>query len=153
GEHYGGAAWLAAKYHARILMSEPDWSMTETQLEYESAFWSAPPRRDVVVADGQRVTLGDTTVVLHLTPGHTAGTLSPAFDVRANRRTHRVLLWGGASFDFGKDVPRLDKYIDSAARMKRIAEDEHVDVLISNHSGLDGAIDKLEALRRNPGAD
>jgi len=33
-------------------------------------------RRDMVATDGQKLTLGDTTLTLYLTPGHTAGTIS-----------------------------------------------------------------------------
>ena len=33
------------------------------------------PRRDLVATDGQRLTLGDTTLTLYLTPGHTPGHL------------------------------------------------------------------------------
>jgi len=153
GDHYGGAAYLAAKYNARVVMSAPDWLMTETQLEYESALWSAPPKRDLVAADGQTITLGDTTVLLRITPGHTPGTISPTFDVRADGQTHRVLLWGGTSFDFGKDIARLGSYIDSAERLKRAAQAEHIDVLISNHAGVDGTLDKLATLRNRTGGD
>jgi len=153
GDHYGGAAYLAAKYNARVVMSAPDWLMTETQLEYESAFWPAPPKRDIVAGDGQSITLGDTAVLLRITPGHTLGTISPTFDVRDGGQTHRVLLWGGTSFDFGKNIARLGSYIDSAERMKRAAQVEHIDVLISNHAGVDGALDKLETLRNQTSGD
>ena len=37
---------------------------------------SIKPRRDMVVTDGQKLTLGDRTVEIHLTPGHTPGTVS-----------------------------------------------------------------------------
>jgi metallo-beta-lactamase class B len=147
GDHYGGAKYLGDKYRPRIVMSDADWKQTEGQLEFTSVHWDAPPKRDVTVGDGDKVTLGGTAVTMNITPGHTHGTLTPTFDVRAGAATHRVLLWGGTAFNFGKDVPRLDSYIASTERLAKIAETQKIDVLISNHPSYDGSIAKLAALR------
>ena len=155
GDHYGGVPYLARKYGARVVMSELDWTMTETRLEFATPIWGAPPQRgarDLSVKDGDRLTLGDTTVALYLTPGHTLGTISPVFDVRSGGQTHRALLWGGTSFNFGKDLPRLGGYIDATRRMSAVVSAQKIDVLVSNHSGFDGSQAKLAALRQ-PGAD
>ena len=153
GDHYGGAPYLAQKYRARVVMSEADWTMTETKLEFATPIWGAPPKRgagDVSVKDGDRLTLGDTTVTLYITPGHTMGTISPVFDVTANGQKHRAMLWGGTAFNFGKNVPRLGSYIDATRRMGMVAEAQKIDVLVSNHSGYDGSQGKLAALRQQP---
>jgi len=152
GDHYGGAPYLAQKYRARVVMSETDWIMTETRLEFATPIWGAPPKRDVSVKDGESITLGDTSVSLYITPGHTMGTISPVFDVKYGGRKHRVMLWGGTSFNFGKDMPRLDGYIDSTRRMSTVAQAQRIDVLLSNHSGIDGSQPKLAALRQQPSA-
>ena len=150
GDHYGGASYLAEKYRARVVMSDIDWTMTETRLEFATPIWGAPPKRDVSVKDGDRITLGDTTVTLYVTPGHTMGTISPVFDVTAGGRKHRAMLWGGTGFNFGKDVPRLNSYIDSTRRMGTAARAERIDVMLSNHSNIDGSQAKLTALRQQP---
>ena len=150
GDHYGGASYLAQKYRARVVMSEADWTMTETRLEFATPIWGAPPKRDIPVKDGDRITLGDTSVTLYLTPGHTMGTISPVFDVSAGGRKHRAMLWGGTGFNFGKDVPRLDAYIGATQRMGAIVQSQRVDVLLSNHSNIDGSQAKLAALRQQP---
>lgn len=154
GDHYGGAPYLARKYGARVVMSELDWTMTETKLEFATPIWGAPPKRgprDLSVKDGDRLTLGDTTVTLYLTPGHTLGTISPVFDVRSGGQTHRAMLWGGTSFNFGKDLPRLGSYIDATRRMSTVVSAQKIDVLVSNHSAIDSSQAKLAALRQ-PGA-
>ena len=151
GDHYGGAPYIAQKYNARVVMSDLDWTMTETKLEFATPVWGAAPKRDISVKDGDRVTLGGTSVTLYLTPGHTLGTLSPVFDVRENGRTHRVLLWGGTGFNFGKDVPRLGAYIGSTRRMAEVVKAQNIDVLVSNHSGIDSSQAKLASLRATPG--
>ncbi len=150
GDHYGGAIYLANKYHPRVVASEQDWTMMETKLEFETPLWDPPPKRDMSVKDGDTITLGDTTVTLYLTPGHTLGTISPVFDVHWRGQSHRVVEWGGTGFNFGADFSRLDAYIASTDRMRRMAADQNIDVLISNHSGIDLAPAKLEALRKAP---
>jgi len=153
GDHYGGAPYLAQKYRARVVMSEADWTMTETKLEFATPVWGAPPKRgagDMSVKDGDRLTLGDTTVTLYITPGHTMGTISPVFDVTSDGQKHRAMLWGGTAFNFGKNVPRLGSYIDATRRMGTVAEAQKIDVLVSNHSGYDGSQGKLAALKQQP---
>nr|HET7857739.1 MBL fold metallo-hydrolase [Caldimonas sp.] len=153
GDHYGGVPYLVDKYRARVVMSDRDWTMMATKLDFESKLWPPPPQRDLTVTDGEKVRLGDTTVTIHLTPGHTVGTVSPTFEVRDASGVHRVLLWGGTSFNFGRKLDRLDAYIDSTERMAELVAAEKIDVLISNHSGFDGAVEKLERRRAAaPGA-
>lgn len=148
GDHYGGVPYLVEKYKARVVMSDLDWTMTETKLEFASPLWGAAPKRDVSGRDGERVTLGGTTVTLYLTPGHTVGTVSPVFDATAAGQRHRVLLWGGTAFNFGDKPDRLKSYIESTERMKTIARQQGIDVLISNHPGWDNALQKMNQLSK-----
>jgi metallo-beta-lactamase class B len=143
GDHYGGANYFVDKYKSRIVASEADWTMMETKLEFDSPLWGRPPKRDVSVTDGAKVTLGDTTLDILVTPGHTMGTISPLFDVWSGSQKHRALLWGGTAFNFGKNPERLQAYIDSTARALKIARQQGVDVFISNRSQYDHAVEKL----------
>ena len=150
GDHYGGAPYLIEKYRPRVVMSDIDWTMTETKLEFSSVHWGNPPKRDISVRDGDKLALGGAAISLMLTPGHTKGTLSPVFDVTWKGAKHRVMIWGGTSFNFGKDIPRLDSYIEATRRMTALAREQGIDVMISNHAAFDGAVTKLEALRKQP---
>jgi len=150
GDHYGGAPYLLQKFKPRVAMSDLDWTMTETKLEFASVHWPAPPKRDISVKDGDRLAVGGTAILMPLTPGHTLGTLSPVFDVTWKGAKHRVMIWGGTSFNFGKNIPRMDAYIAATQRMAALAREQGIDVMVSNHSGFDGAIGKLEALRKDP---
>jgi len=143
GDHYGGANYFEKRYRSRIIASDIDWTMMETKLEFDSPLWGRPPKRDVAVVDGQKVTVGDTTVDILITPGHTMGTISPIFDVKSGAQTHRALLWGGTAFNFGKKPERLQAYIDATARTREVAKQQGVDVFLSNHNLYDGAVDKL----------
>lgn len=145
GDHYGGASYFVQKYGSRLIASEADWTMMETKLEFDSPLWGRPPKRDVSVSDGAKVTLGDTTIDIMVTPGHTMGTISPLFDVWQGSQKHRALLWGGTAFNFGHKPERLQAYIDSTARALKIVKQQGVDVFISNHDHYDGAVEKLAA--------
>ncbi|MFM1987705.1 MAG: hypothetical protein RJA99_662 [Pseudomonadota bacterium] len=151
GDHYGGARYLAEKYRLRVVASEIDWRMMETQLEFSSSVWGAPPQRDIAVKDGEVLTVGDTAFRLYVTPGHTLGTLSPVFDVKSGGRTHAALLWGGTAFNFGRDLGRLEHYAAAADRMRGIVQRQPIDVLMSNHPGWDGTLRKLQAMRAQGG--
>jgi metallo-beta-lactamase class B len=96
--------------------------------------------------------VGGTAILLPLTPGHTLGTLSPVFDVTWKGGKHRVMIWGGTAFNFGRDIPRMDAYIGATRRMAAMAKEQGIDVMISNHAAYDGAITKLEAMRKDPAA-
>jgi metallo-beta-lactamase class B len=143
GDHYGGVNYLVERYRPRVVMSEADWTMTEGKLEFESSQWGPVPRRDIAVKDGDVITLGDTRVALYATPGHTAGTISPVFDVKTGGKTHRAMIWGGTAFNFGRDIPRLDSYIGATSRMMRLADEQNIDVMLSNHPGYDSTVPKL----------
>jgi metallo-beta-lactamase class B len=136
---------IAERYRARVVASEIDWQMMETGLEFDSKMWDRPPQRDIAVKDGDSLTLGDTTVRFLITPGHTLGTISPVFDVRDGPRVHKAMVWGGTSFNFGRDMRRLDGYIAQTERMRELSARWGIDVPLSNHPGFDGTVAKLKA--------
>jgi metallo-beta-lactamase class B len=150
GDHYGGAQMIAERYGARVVASEIDWKMMETGLEFDSKMWDRPPQRDIAIKDGDTLTLGDTTVRFLITPGHTLGTISPVFDVRDGGRVHKAMIWGGTSFNFGRDMLRLDGYIAQTERMRELSARWGIDVPLSNHPGFDGTVAKLKARASAP---
>src|SRR5439155_13476037 len=46
------------------------------------------------------LTLGDTTLTLYLTPGHTLGTISTLIPVKDNGKPHLAAEWGGTGFNW-----------------------------------------------------
>ena len=146
GDHAGGAKFLQEEFGARVLMGAADWDL----LDETNPPWK--PRRDIEVEDGQHLTLGDTTLELHLTPGHTYGTVSTLIPVRDGADAHVAALWGGTLFNFGPDAERFTAYAESAARFREIAANAGADVLLSNHTDYDGSKEKMRALaERGPG--
>jgi metallo-beta-lactamase class B len=147
GDHAGGAKYLQETFGARVLLGAADWDL----LERDNPSWK--PRRDIEVVDGQKLTLGDTTLELYLTPGHTDGTVSTLIPVKDGDRRHVAALWGGTLFNFGPDPERLEAYAESAARFRDIATRAGADVILSNHTDYDGSKQKLPAMAtRAPGS-
>ena len=145
-DHAGGAKFLQERFGARLLMSAADYDL----LDRDNPSWK--PKRDMVVTDGQQLTLGDTTLTFYITPGHTEGTISTIFPVRDGNRRHVVAEWGGTLFNFGPIRPRLQAYAASAERFKQLAAKAGADVILSNHTVYDGSKTKLPAVQaRRPG--
>jgi len=89
--------------------------------------------------EGYKLTLGDTTVDIVFTPGHTVGTLSYVFPVKDNGKTIQVAYSGGMGFNFPRSPERFDTYIASAKKFGDAAKAAGATVVLSNHSMYDQA--------------
>ncbi len=143
GDHVGGAKLMQDRVGARLVMGGPDWDSIEKSV---NQYPNGKPKRDIVAGDGDKITLGDTTVTLVLTPGHTPGTVSMFFTVKDNGRPLTVAYSGGTAFNFVNDVPHFDTYIVSQRKMAQLAQNLGATVLMSNHSEFDNAVTKIKML-------
>jgi metallo-beta-lactamase class B len=147
GDHSAGAKYLQDRYNARVMLSANDWDLLDRGRPA-----TPRPRRDMVGTDGQKLTLGDTTLTMYLTPGHTPGTLSYLIPVKDGGVPHLVAEWGGTAFNFPRTPDNFRIYAASAERFGAIAATAGADALISNHSDYDGSKQKIPALKnRKPG--
>src|SRR5258708_27789318 len=143
GDHVGGAKLMQDRCGARIVMGAPDWDSIEKSV---NQYPNGKPKRDIAAADGQKVALGDASVTLALTPGHTPGTVSMFFQVKDGGRPLTVAYSGGTAFNFVNDVPHFDTYIASQRKMAELAASQDATVLMSNHSEFDNAVTKIKML-------
>ncbi|NSC20015.1 MBL fold metallo-hydrolase [Streptomyces albus subsp. chlorinus] len=140
-DHYGGARYLADRYGARVMMAPADWDLV-ARTDPDRA-----PVRDLDIQDGQRLTLGGTSIRLHHTPGHTPGTVSPVFPVHAGHRRHTAMLWGGVN---PPSTPaELRTYLASLDSFRDRTREAWVDVELSNHPN-DYGLQRAEQLRNDP---
>ena len=115
-------------------------------------FPNGKPKRDITATDGQRITLGDASVTIVTTPGHTPGTLSMIFQVKDHGKPLTVAYNGGTAFNFVNDVAHFDTYIASQRKMAKAAADAGATILMSNHSEFDNAVTKIRMMAaRKPG--
>ena len=154
GDHDQGAAELQKRFGAKVVMGAADW---ESTLQRPATAAGGVPTRDVAVgAAGMKLTLGDTTIDIVATPGHSPGTLSYVFPVKDQGRTLMVAYSGGTlTGAFGTNAARWDEYIESQKRIAKAAADAGATVILSNHSEYDNAYTKarLIAARREVGED
>jgi metallo-beta-lactamase class B len=148
GDHIGGAEMMQARYKPRVVMAGPDWDLVE---KYPNRYKTMAPKRDIVASDGMKITLGETTVTLWHTPGHTPGTLSYTFTVLDRGKPVNVAYSGGTAFNFVNNTPdpgirNFQTYIDSQRHFARQAAATGATVLLSNHSEFDSAVNKNRML-------
>jgi metallo-beta-lactamase class B len=149
GDHVGGAKLLQDLSHAKIVMGGPDWDSIEKSV---NGYPEGKPKRDITADDGQKITLGDTSVTIVTTPGHTPGTLSMIFPVRDNGRPLTAVYSGGTAFNFPSTGPNFDIYIRSQAKLAAAAAAAGATVFMSNHSEFDNAVPKIRMIgSRKPG--
>jgi metallo-beta-lactamase class B len=149
GDHDEGAKILQ-DLGAHIVMSGPDWDL----MLKGTPLPGGNPKRDMVATDGQKLALGDTTVTIYLTPGHTDGTLSFIFPVKDHGTTRIIAYSGGTAYNFPRSVPRFQSYIDTQKRFAKIAADARATVMLSNHSEFDAGYMKARMVSTMmPGED
>jgi metallo-beta-lactamase class B len=158
-DHVGGAGYLQEHFGARVIMAADDWAL----LDRTQGSW-LKARRDMVATDGQKLTLGDTTITMYVTPGHTLGTLSLLVPVKDNGKPHLAASWGGTGFNWLSGSPIyitpdrpskfwFDTYIHSANRFRDIVARAGADVLIANHTHLDDSKNKLPLMAKRRPSD
>jgi hypothetical protein len=119
-DRYWGAKALQDTYpNARVAMSAADWDVVAK----DNSPPQFKPRRDMVVADGQKITLGGVTVTAYITPGHTPGTLSLLIGPLTNRKSvasddgvHVASIWGGTDPSIGRQG--VQYYTDGTTMMR-----------------------------------
>jgi metallo-beta-lactamase class B len=147
-DHVGGARWFQDRYGARVVMSAIDWQTVQA-LPGDA---STKPRRDMVLNDGQQLTLGKTTVTAVLIPGHTPGSLALILPVTDRGAPHMAALWGGTMISAPVPLDLREAYLASIDHFLPFARKAHVDVAIENHPYVDKQIPKLFLLKdRKPG--
>ncbi|MBN8817257.1 MAG: MBL fold metallo-hydrolase [Sphingomonas sp.] len=146
GDHWGGAKYLQDTYGAKVVLSDADWKMLESPERGGGPVGNmVPPTRNVTAADGDTITLGDTTVRLYVTPGHTPGTLSLIFPVTSNGQRHVVGLMGGSGG--GQTGPAAHQQVATLIRWQQLTRAAGVDAAIANHPAHNAANERIALLR------
>jgi metallo-beta-lactamase class B len=156
GDRYFGAKYLQDTYKARIIMSEGDWTAMYKSNEPPEL----RPKKDMVATDGMKLTLGDTTLTLYITPGHTPGTITTMVPLKDGSQRHLGVVWGGIN-------PSLQRYgvryysslaetfktwSGSVTRFQDIAVKAGADTYLTIHPFYDNALEKIHAVKyRKPG--
>jgi metallo-beta-lactamase class B len=167
GDHFGGAPYFQQR-GARVVMAGPDWDLVENPAPARGAVAGGaappaargpapapvqPPKRDLVAAEGQAITVGDVAFTPVMIPGHTPGSMGVVFPVKDGRATRMAGLFGGSILTPGRiSDDGLRQYIASVEHWGNATRRLKVDVEIQNHPMYDGFVTKLQRLKqRKPG--
>ncbi|NOW04310.1 MBL fold metallo-hydrolase [Clostridium beijerinckii] len=141
-DHTGCGKWFIDKYHVQTYLSQID-----------DIFWEEHPTKpnrpetwkdykiDVYLKDGDTITLGNKTMHVYGTPGHTPGGLSYIFPVEEDGKLHMVALWGGTTPPWTKN--EVKEYIKSLDYFISEAMCKKVDVALSNHTSVDNGLERI----------
>ena len=157
-DHYGPASYFQ-KRGARIGMAAADWDLLNAPAAgpgrggHPAAPAFPPPSRDLVIAEGQPIAVGDVTFTPVAIPGHTPGSLGFIFPVRDGAATHTAGLFGGSILIPGfLPAEGLTQYIKSVEHWAAVTAANNVDVELQNHPLYDGMLGRLERLRSRQSA-
>lgn len=142
GDHYGGANYLRNKYAAKVVLTK-----TDTDLMYNLNTGANSPRSpktkvDIYSKDKDVIKLGDTSITILETPGHTAGCSSFIFPVKYKGKEYTAVLWGGTGLPKEKEL--IAKYKESAEYFKKEAISRNALVSLTAHLFADNGYANLE---------
>lgn len=145
GDHYGGAKYLREKYGAKVVLTK-----TDTDLMYNLNTGANSPRSpktkvDIYSKDKDIIKLGDFSIKILETPGHTAGCTSFIFPVKYKGKEYTAVLWGGTGLPKDKDL--IEKYKKSAEYFKKEAIAGNAEVSLTAHLFADNGYANLEKVR------
>ena len=158
-DRYFGARGIQDTYpNARIAMSAADWDIVAK----DDSPAALKPRKDMVITDGQKITLGDVTVTAYITPGHTPGTLSLIIEPLSNVKSvvsdngrHVASIWGGTDPSLGRQGVRyfpdgeamMTSQLASLRRFVDLGTKAGVDVILTSTLVHGNIAEKMYAWR------
>ncbi len=100
-DHAAGCALAKKLSGARLMVMAQDVREIETGGANDFAYHSRwqPAKVDRILHDGDRITLGGTTLIARLTPGHTKGCTTWTGDIRDHGKILHMVIVGSASFN------------------------------------------------------
>jgi metallo-beta-lactamase class B len=158
-DRYWGAKSLQDEYpKARVAMSAADWDLVAK----DNSPAQFKPRRDMIITDGQKITLGNVTVTAYITPGHTPGTVSVIIEGLTNRNSvasdndrHVASIWGGTDPSIGRQGvtyypdgrTMMRTHVDSLKRFIDLGTKAGVDVILSPTLSHANMVEKMRYWR------
>lgn len=155
-DHQGGSAWMKAHVPgAKLMIMEGDAETVEKGAPGVAGIGRGMPpvKVDQVLRDGDEVSLGDVTVLVWKTAGHTPGASSFEWKTTENGKTYDVLLMGSqqaAEKLVPEGYPGIVKdQIEGWEKLLSLKPD----VWFGGHPWQHNNVDKYEAMLAEPGSN
>lgn len=154
-DHCGATRALVEMTGAKTFLGAPDRDYVNGKLDLSWAreldvhLETFEP--DVLLQDGDTISLGNTEIKTIATPGHTPGAMSYVFDVHNGSKTLTAGLHGGAGLNtlskefldsYGLPYDCRGDYLASMDRLKEL----HVDIYLGNHAYQNKTVEKYQLL-------
>ncbi|MBZ5576917.1 MAG: subclass B3 metallo-beta-lactamase [Acidobacteriia bacterium] len=152
GDHVEGMATLKEETGGRVFVMQGDDQVMakggEGQYLYKD-HW-APVKVDRVLHDGDTVTLGNTTLTAHWTPGHTRGCTTWTWKAKDKGKTYDVVIVGSVNVNPGFQLvhnPDYPEMADDYARTFRVLKSLDCDIFLGAHGAYYGMEEKYAQLK------
>lgn len=129
-DHYGGAQYLHDQFGAKIVAPRGDLALIAHGPTYDTT--PIPKGYDVIIDDGDSLTLGETKVRFTVMPGHSPGGVVMTFPVTQQGKRHNMLIWSAG----GEAPGSTDGQTAQAEAIDRLLKQvgtDRVDALGDNH--------------------
>jgi metallo-beta-lactamase class B len=151
-DHAGGAYKLKPLTKARFAMTERGWNEAIASARASQGTprqWTMI-EKDLVLKDGDVITVGDTSFTAYETPGHTYGTASYAYPVLDGGKRLYAFTVGGLGLNAIENAAQVEAYIASVTRIAELARRpvDPISVHLTTHPFSNGT---TEAAARIPG--
>jgi len=146
GDHMDGDALVKEFTGAKVMAMEQDVPALRKMMP-----GGKPHPIDRVLHDGDEVKLGGTTLIAHLTAGHTKGCTTWTMKAREGDKTYDVVILGSIGVNPGyilvgnKDYPQI---ADDYVRSFRVLRALPCDVFLASHGSFYGLADKYARLQQ-----
>lgn len=159
-DHTGGHAEMKRLTGAQVVASAADARTLESGGGDDFLTWPQdtllyePVAVDRIIADGEQLSLGGTTLTAHLTPGHTRGATTWTMDLTDAGRTHRVVFFSSATVNDGTRLRANPAYPEIATDLERTFAKLKAlpcDIFLAPHGGQFAMADKFARLERGEG--
>jgi len=159
-DHAAGSFLVREWTGARVLVMEQDAFVVEHggkgDFQYQGETSWRPCKVDRVLHDGDTVSLGGSTLVAHLTPGHTKGCTTWTMAVRDGNRTLNAVIVGGVSVNPGYVLVNNPKYpgiADDYRRTFRVLRSLSCDLFLGAHPSYFDGHEKYERMKTGAAAN
>jgi metallo-beta-lactamase class B len=156
-DHDAGSATIKEMTGAKYIVMDKDVPVVESggrsDFQYGNVPTSLyrPAKVDRILHDGDKVRLGGTTLVAHLTPGHTKGCTTWTLKVKEGGKSYHVVIVGSPNVNPGYNLVGNSAYPQIAEdyeRMWRVLRSLSCDIFLGAHGDYFGLEQKYPLMNQ-----
>jgi metallo-beta-lactamase class B len=157
-DHDAGSSLIKKQTGATYMVMDADVPVVESGGKADFAYGNSPStlyppvKVDRMLHDGDKVMLGGSTLVAHLTPGHTKGCTTWTMKVTDGGKTYDVLILGSPNVNPGYklvDNKAYPQIAEDYERMWRVLKSLPCDIFLGAHGEYFGMEEKYARMKQS----